>query len=65
MERIHYKAGQAAAIAGGFRAAPSNLKIITQPWRDWYAGFDAAVQQGKHPKLTASFNLRRGAVSLS
>ena len=56
---IHYRAGQIATKRGESRAAPSNLKIVTQPWRDWYAGFDAATIAGNNSKLNTSFSLRK------
>ena len=55
---IHFKAGERAAKSGEFRAAPSNLKILTQPHRDWYAGFDSFTRAGGNPKLNESFSLR-------
>lgn len=58
MESIHYKAGVMAAKRGEFRAAPANLKIVTTPWRDWYAGYDAATRGDANTKLSTSFSLR-------
>ncbi|MEE9222999.1 MAG: hypothetical protein V3V40_06040 [Nitrosomonadaceae bacterium] len=58
MKSTHYRAGEKAAKDGEFRAAPVRLKIITPPWRDWYAGFDSAVRAGKHPQLDSNFSLR-------
>ena len=60
MNSLHYTDGYNAAKQGGWRVPPSNLKVVTQPWRDWYAGFDASVQDGKHPGLSSSFSAREG-----
>ena len=58
MKSLHYQAGYLRAAKGGWRAMPKNIKRLTQAWRDWYAGFDACVEQGENPKLTAEFSLR-------
>ena len=58
MNTAHYEAGRIAAQSGEFRAAPSNLKIITQPWRDWYAGYDEATESGDNKKLTSNYSLK-------
>lgn len=58
MESIHYNAGALAAKRGEFRAAPANLKIVTTPWHEWYAGYDAATRGDGNAKLSTSFSLR-------
>jgi len=65
MNSLHHQAGFQAAIKGDFRAAPENLKIITQPWRDWYLGFDAATESGKNKNLTSCYSNRKPSIVLT
>ena len=59
MNTVHNQAGELAARNGAIRAAPQNLKIITQPWKDWYAGYDAATTDGANLKLDSNFSKRK------
>lgn len=60
MKSIYFEEGFEAATKGGWCAAPTQLKTRSQPWRDWYAGFSAAVKENKHPFLTRKFRARKG-----
>ena len=62
METLHYLAGHKAAETGKFRAMPSNIPILSQAWRDWYAGYDCATENGKNTTMTKNFSLRKKEV---
>lgn len=59
MKTLHFEAGYKRASEGGWRALPSNIKILTQAYKDWYSGFDTATKEGKNPKLTTTGKLRK------
>ncbi len=54
----NYEDGVTAAIDGDFRAAPKSLKILTDGWRQWYKGFDAATATGNNAVLNNKFAIR-------
>jgi len=57
MSKLHYQAGYNSAKSGKFRAAPNNLKILSDQWREWYLGFDECTREGGNIKLDESFSL--------
>lgn len=54
----YYKKGYKEAIENGWRAAPQNLKALSKEMKDWYAGFDDAMKNDRHPTLDSKGSSR-------